>query len=168
MRIKATLQTPSRSRSQIGSTVPATRVAGWSALVPTLVALPGRFALVGLDVVGGELKTRSRGSVQEHRDVRVKLQRCGWPHRGHGSFHELVDGLRSPRGNEHHVACLQDGADALGQAVLRTSSTFPPKNRALSLRVWLVKVLIRVRRRERGTWFVERADVPVGADPKNL
>ena len=26
-----------------------------------------------------------------------------------------------------------------------TASTFPPKNRALSLRVWLVNVLIRVR-----------------------
>ena len=75
----------------------------------------------------------------------VQLQRCGRPHRRHGSFDELVDGLclSTPRGHEHDVAGLEDGSDALGEAVLRTSSTFPAKNRALSLRVWLVNVLIR-------------------------
>ena len=48
-----------------------------------------------------------------------------------------------------------------------TASTSPPKKRALSIRVCLVSVLIRVRERQRGTGLVER-DVPVGADPEDL
>ena len=48
-----------------------------------------------------------------------------------------------------------------------TSSTDPPKKRALSSRVCLVRVLIRVRERERRARLVER-DVPVGADAEDL
>ena len=47
-----------------------------------------------------------------------------------------------------------------------TASTLPPKNRALSLRVWLVNVLIRVQG-GRASGFVE-GDMPVGADAQNL
>ena len=86
------------------------------------------------------------------------------------SFDELVDGLRlsSPGGHEHDMAGLEDGADALRQAVLSERlSTFPPKNRALSRPGLAGQGLDPGSGGERGAGFVER-DMPVGADPKNL
>ena len=74
MRIKAdTSQTCPELDPAARSAVPSlrNRAAGWSA---PLVALPGRFALVGLDVVGGELKTRSRGVSGSYVTCGVKLQ----------------------------------------------------------------------------------------------
>src|SRR4029453_4907194 len=56
----------SRSRSQIGRAVPPNP---GSSVGSTLETLPARFALVGLDVVRGELQPRSGGAVQEHGDV---------------------------------------------------------------------------------------------------
>src|SRR5215218_4646647 len=110
----------SRSRNHTGSTVPANP---GSRVPSTLEPLPARLAFVGLDVVRGELKTRSRGGVQQHGDMWVQLQRRRWPHRRHRPFDELVDSLcfSAPRGHQHNVSGLEDGANALSEAVLRDS-----------------------------------------------
>src|SRR5829696_1994369 len=167
----ANRQTParparSRSRSQTGRVVPANP---GSMVACTLKPLPARLALKGLDVVRGELKTGSRGRVEQDGDVRMQLKRCGGPHRGHGSFDELVDRLcfSSPRGHEHDVAGLEDGPDALGQAVWRYRIHVATEESSVVPAGLAGPGLDPRAGDERGARFVE-CDMPVGADPQNL
>src|SRR5215212_10522605 len=167
----ANRQTParpawSRSRSQPGRVVPANP---GSMVACTLEPLPAGLALKGLDVVRGELETRSRSRVEQDGDVGMQLKCCGGPHRGYGSFDELVDRLcfSSPRGHEHDVAGLEDGPDALGQAVWRYRIHVATEESSVVPAGLAGQGLDPRSGGERGAGFVE-CDMPVGADPQNL
>ena len=65
------------------------------------------------------------------------------------------------------MAGLQDGADALGQAVLRDVLHVPAEESSVVSAGLAGQRLDPGSGGERGARFVER-DMPVGADPKNL
>src|ERR1700729_3042144 len=86
-----------------------------------LEALPGRLGRVHLAVVGEAAEAGCRALVEQHRDVRVQLQRRCRAGRGdrplHGGRHRARLGF--PGDDEQQVTRLEDGPDALGEHVGR-------------------------------------------------
>jgi hypothetical protein len=76
-------------------------------------------------------------------------------------------GLYSARGHEYEVACLKDGADALGQAVLWDGLNVPAEESSIVPAGLAGKRLDPCSRGELGAGFVE-CNMPVGTNPKNL
>src|SRR5580704_9960255 len=88
---------------------------------PCLEALPGRLGRVHLAVVGEAVEAGGRGLVEQHRDVRVQLQRGRRAGRRDRPLHGGRDRVRLafPGDDEQQVTSLEDGPDALGEHVGR-------------------------------------------------